>query len=120
MRHCLVVDDSDVIRRVTKRILEDFNMTSTEAESADEGMALCQRAMPDLILLDWHMPSMAPIDFISWVRSQGGEQPYIFYCTTENDSEDLSQAFAAGADDFLMKPYDRDSLLRKLQGAGFT
>ena len=64
MKHCLVVDDSDVIRKVAKRILEEINITSTEAETADQALELCRQALPDAILLDWSMPSMRPIEFI--------------------------------------------------------
>lgn len=111
MKHCLVIDDSDVIRRVTKRLLEDLNFTSTEAENGPEALERCRQAMPDFILLDWQMPQMLSADFIYLLRKEpGGEAPIIFYCTSENDVDDITRALNSGADDYILKPFDRDDL----------
>ena len=120
MHHCLIVDDSDVIRKVAKRVLEDMHMTSTEAESAGEALECCKRAMPDLILLDWHMPELPPLEFLTQLRkAPNGDQPLVIYCTTENDAGDISRARQNGANEILMKPFDRESLEQKLRQAGF-
>jgi len=120
MRHCLIVDDSDVVRKVARRVLEDLHITSTEAETANEAMACCNRAMPDLILLDWHMPQMPPQDFLAALRhAPGGDEPVVIYCTTENDPIDISRARQNGANEIMMKPFDTESLRRKLYQAGF-
>jgi len=120
MRHCLIVDDSDIIRRVAKKVLEDMHMTSTEAESADEALASCKRAMPDLIMLDWHMPGLPPHDFLGLLRHEPhGDHPVVIYCTTENDPGDIAKARNNGANEILMKPFDRESLETKLRHAGF-
>lgn len=119
MQHCLIVDDSDVIRKVARKIFEDFNFTSTEAETAQEAFERCRHAMPDVILLDWQTPVMSSIEFMSAVRrQQGGDVPFIFYCTSENDHGDISQARAAGANDVIMKPFDRESIEVKLKDLG--
>jgi two-component system chemotaxis response regulator CheY len=119
MKHCVVIDDSDVIRKVAKRILEDLNITSTEAETADEGLAMCKKAMPDAVLLDWHLPRMLPTDFLQLLRQlDGGEAPVVFYCTTENDPELITKALDLGADDYILKPYDKESIQQKLHAAG--
>jgi len=121
MRHCLIVDDSDVIRKVARRVLEDLHFTSTEAEHADEAMEFCKRAMPDLILLDWHMPQRPALDFLAELRhAPGGDQPIVIYCTTENDAADIALARKKGANEILMKPFDGDSLQRKLRQAGVS
>ena len=120
MRHCLIVDDSDIVRRVAKRVLEDLHITSTEAETADEAMVFCGRAMPDLILLDWHMPQMPPQDFLAALRhAPGGDHPVVIYCTTENDPSDFARARQNGANEIMMKPFDTEALKRKLHQAGF-
>ena len=120
MRHCLIVDDSDVVRKVARRVLEDLHITSTEAETANEAMACCNRAMPDLILLDWHTPQMPPQDFLAALRhAPGGDEPVVIYCTTENDPIDISRARQNGANEIMMKPFDTESLRRKLYQAGF-
>jgi two-component system chemotaxis response regulator CheY len=114
MKRCLVVDDSDVIRKVARRILESLGIQVQEAESGQEALSLCGGTMPDYILLDWHMPGMGAMDLLRAVRRMpDGNKPYIVYCTTENDREDISRALEVGADDYLMKPFEREALSSK-------
>ena len=114
MKWCLVVDDSDVVRRIARRILEDLGYQIQEAENGAEAMKHCRHAMPDFILLDWHMPGVQAMDLLRALRrAPDGNTAYIVYCTTENDRDDISRAFQAGADDYLMKPFDRESLSAK-------
>ena len=115
MKHCLIVDDSDVIRKVAGLLLADYGFETTEAEHGQDALQQCITRMPDVILLDWHMPVMAGMEFISSLRLQkNGEKPYIIYCTTDYDPQHITRALAAGADDFLIKPFDRDSLRAKV------
>lgn len=115
MRRCLIVDDSDVIRKVTRSILERIGWTVEEAENGQEGLERCKVGAPDVILLDWHMPVMSGIDFMTALRSAGiGKRPYVIYCTTENDPIDIGRAFTCGVDDYLLKPYSRDMIEAKL------
>ncbi len=108
MKHCMVVDDSDVIRRVARAFLERLGFMVTEAENGDEALMRCEVAMPDLILVDWHMPGKAPLETISALRSmEANRHPFIIYMTTENDNEDIARAKQIGADDCLLKPFDR-------------
>ena len=119
MKHCLVVDDSDVIRRITKRLLEEMNFTSTEAENGQEALERCRRAMPDFIMLDWQMPSMISADFVYLLRKEpGGDLPIVFYCTSENDVDDITRALNAGADDYILKPFDKDDLTARFVANG--
>ena len=119
MKHCLVVDDSDVVRKVAKRILEEANITSTEAESGAAALDLCRGAMPDLILLDWHMPGGSGVEFMTALRSApDGEFPRIIYCTTESEPDQDHRAMAAGADVILMKPFDQRSVTIALKAVG--
>lgn len=119
MKHCLVVDDSEVIRKVARRILETMNLEVSEAENGQEAVERCMVRMPDAVLVDWQMPVMNGLEFLGALRLVAkGKRPYIFYCTTEHDPAELSRAFMGGADDFLLKPFDRTSLEGKLQGAG--
>lgn len=108
MKHCMVVDDSDVIRRVARAYLERLGYMVTEAENGDEALKRCEVAMPDLILLDWHMPGKPPFETIAALRSmEASRDPFILYMTTENDEDDISRAKAHGANDALLKPFDR-------------
>lgn len=119
MKHCLVVDDSEVIRKVARRILESMNLEVSEAENGQEAVERCTIRMPDAVLVDWQMPVMSGLEFLGALRlAANGQRPYIFYCTTENDPAELSRAFVGGADDFILKPFDRASLEGKLQSAG--
>lgn len=114
MKWCLVVDDSDVIRKVARRILEDLGGQIQEAENGQEALKLCRHAMPDFILLDWHLPGVGAIDLLRALRrARDGNRAHIVYCTTENDREDISRAFEAGADDYLIKPFEHESLSAK-------
>jgi two-component system chemotaxis response regulator CheY len=114
MKRCLVVDDSDMIRRVARRILESLGFQIQEAENGQEALKLCAEAMPDFILVDWHMPGMGAMDLLrAFRRASDGNTAHIVYCTTENDREDISRALEAGADDYLLKPFDREALSMK-------
>lgn len=119
VKHCLIVDNSDVVRKVARRILEDNNITSSEAENADAALDFCKAALPDLILLDWHMPGMNPLDFVMRVRgAPEGEFPRIIYCVTELEPESDHRAMAAGANALLLKPFDRRTLTAQLRELG--
>ena len=119
MKKCLIVDDSRVIRKVSRHIVESFEFEVTEAENGQDALAKCDARMPDVILLDWNMPVMSGIEFIVALRRQdGGNQPKVVFCTTENDVAHIREAIEAGADEYVMKPFDHDTLQMKLQLIG--
>lgn len=119
MKRCLVVDDSRVIRKVARRILEDMRFEVEEAADGLEALQSCRRSLPDAILLDWTMPVMSGIDFLRQLRKEpGGDKPTVVFCTTENDVERIAEALRAGADEYLMKPFDGDILQSKFSEAG--
>ena len=115
MRQCMVVDDSAVIRKVSRALFESQGFDVSEAENGQQALDLCRGALPDLILLDWHMPVMGALDFLAAMRAiPSSKRPFVLYCTTEPDTGDISRAFDAGADDFIIKPFDREALEAKL------
>ena len=119
MKSCLVVDDSRVIRTVARRILQEFEFTVSEAEDGRRALEACRAAMPDAILLDWNMPVMTGIEFLRALReTPGGDLPKVLFCTTETDLAHIEEALAAGADEYIMKPFDRDILESKLMQVG--
>ena len=121
MKHCLVVDDSRVIRKVSRHILETLGFTVAEAENGRIGLDMCEAAMPDVILLDWNMPVMTGIEFITQLRQRdGGDKPKVVFCTTENDVAHIREAITAGADEYVMKPFDHETLQIKLQLVGMV
>ena len=115
MKTCLVVDDSSVVRKVARRILENLKVVTAEAESGQQALDQCQQVMPDAIILDYHMPGMGTVEFLSSLRGlPDGKKPFVVYCTTENDTADITRSIAAGADDYVIKPFDREALRARL------
>lgn len=116
MKRCLIIDDSSVVRRVAAHILGSLGCTTSESETGTDGANLCTVLMPDIVLLDWHIPNESALDTIAAIRAIESERrPYIVYVTTEHDALDIARALAAGADDYLMKPFDRQSLVEKYE-----
>lgn len=119
MRTCLIVDDSRVIRRVARRIVEALGYRVEEACDGVEAMALCRDRLPDAVLLDWNMPVMDGMEFLLALRRQpGGDRPVVVFCTTEAEPDRIRQALAAGADEYIMKPFDGDIIEAKFSLAG--
>ena len=118
-RTCLIVDDSRVVRGLSRRAVESVGFEVSEAENGKEGLARCARSLPDLILLDWNMPVMTGLEFISHLRaSAGGQAPRVLFCTTETDPLIIGKGMSAGADGFVAKPFDDATLLAKLERIG--
>ena len=119
MKSCLVVDDSKVIRKVARHILETLNFSVDEAEDGREALSRCDANMPDVVLLDWNMPVMGGMEFLRNLRERDvAVQPKVVFCTTENDAAHIRAAIEAGADEYVMKPFDRETLETKLQIVG--
>src|SRR4028118_670591 len=121
MKSCLIVDDSKVIRKVARHILETLNFSVDEAEDGQQAMTRCAAKMPDVVLLDWNMPVMSGMEFLRNLRQSDFEtQPKVVFCTTENDAAHIRAAIDAGADEYVMKPFDRETLelKQKLVGQG--
>jgi two-component system chemotaxis response regulator CheY len=104
---------------VSRHIVESFQFEVSEAENGRDALDQCEAGMPDLILLDWNMPVMNGIEFIGALRRlAGGAGPKVVFCTTENDVAHIREAIEAGADEYVMKPFDHDTLQMKLQLIG--
>lgn len=120
---CLIVDDSSVIRKVTRRILERMKADVDEAENGQAALEMISQQLPDAIIVDWHMPVMGGLEFLNALRQSGAtatKKPFIIYTTTENDPVDISRALAAGADEFVLKPYTSEAIEAKFYEAGIT
>jgi len=119
MKTCLIVDDSGIIRKVARRILESLECQILEAENGEQAFETCHRELPDAILLDWNMPKMDDYDFLRALRRlPGGERPKVVFCTTENDVAHIARALQAGANEYIMKPFDKDIVEEKFQEIG--
>jgi len=119
MKQVLVVDDSPVIRKIARRILEGMQLQTSEAADGKQALAACSFLMPDAILVDWSMPVLDGFDFLKQLRRMpGGERPKVVFCTSEHDVAHIARAMHAGADDVMMKPFDRDLVRSKFEGIG--
>ncbi|MEN2785097.1 response regulator [Sphingomonas qilianensis] len=121
MKTCLVVDDSKVIRKVARHILETLDFSVTEACDGKEALDACLASAPDVVLLDWNMPVMSGMDFLRALRSSAvAPRPKVVFCTTENGIAHIRAAIEAGADEYVMKPFDRETLESKLLIVGMA
>ncbi|HEX2581872.1 MAG TPA: response regulator [Dongiaceae bacterium] len=119
MKTCLIVDDSKVVRMVARKIIEGLDFTTVEAEDGSKAMEACLSEMPDAILLDWNMPVMSGIDFLRQLRQmKNGQMPVVVFCTTENDIAHIKEAVLAGANEYIMKPFDGDIIRSKFAQVG--
>jgi two-component system chemotaxis response regulator CheY len=119
MKTCLIVDDSSVIRKVARRILERLDFAVSEAEDGLQAIAFCEEALPDAILLDSAMPNMDGYEFLRALRRMpGGDKPKVIICHVDNDLPQVARARHAGADEILLKPFMREHVEAKLNAAG--
>ncbi|MDE3060495.1 MAG: response regulator [Pseudomonadota bacterium] len=119
MMSCLIVDDSKVVRTLARRMVEPMGFTVQEAENGEAALVCCRSAMPDCILLDWHMPVMDGLQFLKQLRvMDSGSRPKVIFCTTETELQHIQEALASGADEYVMKPFDAGILKDKLIQTG--
>jgi two-component system chemotaxis response regulator CheY len=116
---CLIVDDSRIIRKVARRIVEGLGFEVDEAADGAEALAFCSGLIPEVILLDWSMPVMDGMTFLRRLRAlPGGMAPKVLFCTIETRAERIAEALSAGADDYVMKPFDGEILTSKFAEVG--
>ena len=116
---CLIVDDSKVIRMVARKILQELEFNTEEAADGKEALDACLNSMPDVVLLDWNMPVMSGIEFLRELRGiPGGDEPVGIFCTTETDIEHIQVAIEAGANEYIMKPFDSEIIQTKFVQVG--
>lgn len=121
MKRCLVIDDSRVMRKIARAILEQLEFETAEAEDGSAAITYCRAQMPELILLDLNLPNRSGFDFLRELRRErGGTRPVVVFSTTENDVLQISEALAVGANEYVMKPFDRETLQSKLAAVGFA
>ena len=118
----LVIDDSRVMRNMVMQNLQKTRLAVFEFVEAGDGAEGLTKYKPDEIdicFVDWNMPNMDGYAVLKALRrSEGGHHPKILFCTTENDVGAIARALHAGADEYIMKPFDRDILRDKLEQVG--
>ena len=121
MKTCLIVDDSRMIRRVAGRIVKDLGFETDEAVNGQDALDKCRIDLPDAILLDWKMPVMDGVSFLKQLRDMpDGKDPTVVFCTSERDVDHIVEALSAGADEYIMKPFDSDIIESKFSLAGLV
>ena len=116
----LVIDDSKAMRIILKQILESIGGQVEKAGNGKEGIdKLKSMGQPDLVLVDWNMPEMNGLDFVRAVRAEPNYRKLpIMMVTTETESSQMGKALAAGANEYVMKPFTKDVIKEKLKLLG--
>lgn len=119
MKHCLIVDDSRVVRKVARRIIEELHFECEEAEDGQKALELCERKMPDVVIIDWNMPIMSGLELLRYIRQmESGKDVKIVFCTTENSAAQIQKALDASVDEYIMKPFDSEIIETKFKHIG--
>jgi two-component system chemotaxis response regulator CheY len=119
MKLCLIVDDSKVIRKISRSVMEDLGFFCDESENGQEALDLCNTAMPEVIILDWNMPVMNGLEFLQALRKvRNGNYPQVIFCTTENSVEFIQKGIAVGANEYIIKPFSKEVMVSKLSQLG--
>ncbi|MDA8295505.1 MAG: response regulator [Actinomycetota bacterium] len=117
----LVVDDSRAMRALLTNILRGIGAEVVQATDGRDALEQLRRtdALPDLVLIDWHMPEMNGLELVKAVRKDPAWKPMtLMMVTTESEHENMVRALLAGADEYLIKPFTPDALLEKLNLLG--
>lgn len=114
MKRCMIVDDSSVIRKAAKRILAKPDLLIVEAENGTEALDMCSVEMPDLVIVDGTLPDMTSAECIAGMQAIDGEKKTnIIVCVPEVNISTIMRAKRAGAKDYMLKPFDRASLINR-------
>ncbi|MET3661076.1 response regulator [Aquamicrobium ahrensii] len=115
---CMFADGSNVIRRVAKRILATPELTVLESGTGAEALEICRRTMPHVVVVSTNLPDMEAADLIREIRAiKNAVKPRILISLVEMDVGAIMRARRAGAEGYLLKPFDRDQLLGSIQTA---
>jgi two-component system chemotaxis response regulator CheY len=118
----MIVDDSSAMRGLLGRMLREFGMEVSEARHGRDALTKIEESgIPDLILVDWNMPEMNGLELVRAVRKDLGDRNSVMMMvTTETETSQMVKALAAGANEYLMKPFTKEALLDKLALLGIA
>jgi len=117
----LIADDHEIVRQGIRSLFDlqtDWEICGEAVDGLD-AIEKSKHLKPDVILLDWNMPKMDGYEFLRLLRKMpNGDVPRVVFCTTENDVAHIARALHAGADEYIMKPFDKDIIQAKFQEVG--
>ncbi len=117
----LIVDDSRFVRGYLRGLLEEKGIECEEAADGQAGMDQLNSGLPfDLALVDWKMPVMNGLEMLKQLRTEGYSDMKVMMVTTEDENDFILRALDAGADEYLMKPFDDEALTEKLAMLGLV
>ena len=115
MLKCLSADDSKIMLMLLRKIIENFGFEVSEAEDGEDVLEQCVSFNPDLIISDWNLPLIDGIDVLYKIRTDRKiKQPKFMFCSYVSETAIMRQAIDAGADDFILRPFDEDIIAGKL------
>lgn len=118
-RTCLIVDDSKIVRKVMRKIIEPLGFAILEAEDGQQALDAFEHDEIALVMLDWNMPVMNGMEFLIALRARTDlNQPMVVFCTTENEFTKIQEALMNGANEYVMKPFDEEIIRGKLEQLG--
>ncbi|TIC78622.1 response regulator [Nocardioides sp. GY 10127] len=120
--HALIIDDSRTMRAIIARIVKELGFETSEAENGQEALDLLEDGLvPDICLIDWNMPLMDGYTFVTRVRQDPKwRNVTLMMVTTESEHSQIVRALAAGAHEYLIKPFTPDSIVEKLELLGLA
>ncbi|MFZ1086140.1 MAG: response regulator [Terracidiphilus sp.] len=117
----LIVDDSRFVRGYLRGLLEEKGIECAEAGDGQAGMDQLNSGVPfELALVDWNMPVMNGLEMLKQMRAEGFSEVKVMMVTTEAENDFILRALDAGADEYLMKPFDDEALTEKLAMLGLV
>lgn len=119
MKRALVVDDSLTVRKIIRRIMESLGFAVDEAADGRAALDAIRQRSVDVVMLDWNMPVMDGITFLREIRVDPSiARTTVIFCTSMNELPQIQEALDAGADEYVMKPFDEELIREKLEQTG--
>ena len=117
----LIIDDSRFVRSYLRGLLQGKGIECEEAADGQAGLNQLHSGVQfDLVLLDWNMPVMNGLETLQKIRAEGFSDTKVLMVTTEAENDFIMRALEAGADEYLMKPFDHDAFDEKLAMLGLV
>lgn len=118
--HALIIDDSRTMRSILKRIVGELGFDYTEAANGQEALDALESGLDiDLCLIDWNMPLMDGYTFVTRVRADARWRHItLMMVTTESEHGQIVRALAAGAHEYVIKPFTAEAIVEKLELLG--